>query len=539
MKLSSIGIILMSCISFVSQAQFSEDRLLYEGIYQIGAFEGQATYFYELDHQDTLLHGSFQIEGSDLPAILSGKGSYFFFAGAFQQNEPNGQWSFEFGDYTAKNLTKVDTHQYQLTINGIQQKAKGRIQGGQPEGKWIQKVQRMVASRPSELIFESEITFKQGIPQQSFRMENAKCVLLGRFKRNGLAHDVWTLYTNLETAENWYFQEGRLDKIELQKKGGVETIKIFNPATTQTTLIALDARYFQLLNVWQRMTSLSDSISNSRVVDLLTINAHKYEKVSKVINEWSNPDFRFMPKVSVPHFPLSNKEQKKLNTIGTYLQKIDTIYKSLKNNTSLSILESTDQEVANQMTILLAINDRLLAPVRTLHATQKEDILQFLDRDSYYASLWSSDLSPSSLEIKLDRQGHPAIDDLQLQPFNIQEKGLTAIEEMMEYALQRVDSIQTLVNEKLNTKERRQVLTALEEQFMHEFSLLDSLIESQNRKIRKAYGLHAVQKVANQALEDYATITSITSKQAQARELIHCMKNWMRLPLLWLNFRKN
>lgn len=524
MKLSSIGcigIVLINFFSFVAQAQFSADLLLYEGTYQIGSFEGQAIYSYKLNHQDTLLHGTFQMEGSNLPALLSGEGSYFSFEGAFQQNKPNGQWSFEFGDYTASHLTKVDTHQYQLAINGIQQQAKGTLQDGQPEGKWRQRVQHMEASKPRELIFESEITFKQGIPQQSFRMESAKQVLLGRFKRNGLAHDVWTLYSNLEIAENWYFQEGRLDKIEIQQKEGIKTVKIFNPTTTETTLITLDARYFRLLEVWQNLAGLSDSISNGRVADLLTLNTSKYEKVSKIINEWSDSNFRFAPKVSVPHFPLSNKEQKKLSTIGKNLQKIDSIYQSLNDNTSLSILESTDQEVAYQMAVLRAIKNRLLTPVRTLYGTQEENILQFLDRSIYYAKLWESGSSPNALSIALNgKDGR----DFPIKAFNIQEKGLVAIKEMTEYAFQKVNSIQILLNEKLNTKERQQVLVALEEQVMHEISLLDSLIKFQNRKIRKTYRLDAIQTAANQALKDYSAITNIASKQEQARELIRCVE---------------
>ncbi|MEN0048109.1 MAG: hypothetical protein AAF806_13700 [Bacteroidota bacterium] len=524
MKLSStsfIGIVLLSCCSFLSKAQFSGDSLLYEGTYQIGRFKGQATFFYKLDNQDTLLHGNFQMEGSNLPALLSGKGSYFSFIGAFQQNEPNGQWSFEFGDYTASHLTKVDTHQYQLAINGIQQQAKGKLQDGQAEGKWIQKVQRIEASRPNELIFESEITFKQGIPQQSFRMENAECVLLGRFKRNGLAHDVWTLYANLETTENWYFQEGRLDKIEIQQKDGVETIQIFSPVAARTTLIALDTHYFRLLNIWQQMAIRPSSIGSGRVANLLTTNASNYEKLSELINERSSSNFRFLPKVSVPHFPLSNKEQKKLSTIGTYLQKVDDIYQSLKNNTSLSILVNTDQETAYQMAALQAINDQLLAPIRTLHDIQEENILQFLDQSIYYSKMWTSGISPKALSITLNGQRQH---DLHIQTFNIQEEGLTGIEEMMKYVLQRVDSIQSILNEKLNTKERRQELMALEKQVMREFSLLDSLIESQNRKVRKTCGLYAVQEAANQALEDYAALSNTSNKQEQAQELIRCMQ---------------
>ncbi|MEM9847655.1 MAG: hypothetical protein AAF847_07185, partial [Bacteroidota bacterium] len=391
MKFSSIdfiGIILMSCITLCLQAQALSDSLLYEGSYQIGTFEGQATYCYQLEDQDTILQGAFQMEGADLPALLSGKGNYFSFEGDFQQNEPTGQWAFEFGDYTASRLTKVDTNQYQLAIDGMQQYATGILRAGKPDGVWIQKVQRMEASKPSELVFESKITFKRGIPQQSFRMESAKYVLLGRFKRDGLAHDVWTLYTNLAIAENWYFQEGRLDKIEIQQDDGVETLEIFNPSTATNTLIDLDARYFRLLAVWQQLAGLSDTISDGRVADLLTTNAHKYEKVSAVINEWSNADFRFMPKVRVPHFPLSSKEKKKLSKISDYLQKIDTIYQSLNDNTSLSILENTDREVAYQMAVLGAINKRLLAPVRKLQTAQEEDILQFVNRKSYYNNLW-------------------------------------------------------------------------------------------------------------------------------------------------------
>lgn len=503
-----VALLVWTGASLSLAAQPLGDNLRYAGNYQLEELQGQAEYFYQLDGGDTVRQGSFRMQGTDLQALLSGGDSQFSFLGAFEEGRPQGEWQLEFGNYTASGAAELVGFQYHLEVTGIQHRAFGTITDGKLDSTWIHEVRRVAQSQPTELSFRSEITFAEGVPQQSFRIESGEEMLLGRFRRDGEAHDTWTLYSDMQARENWYFRAGRLESIEILEEGDTTKVEVFATAGQRAESMNLDARYFELIAIWLDIHDWQYPVGGGGVAGLLSDNAEYYEKVRSVFTGLGSSDLGAVLKVSVPSFPLSGKETRDLQAIKTDLQRIDTTLQSVTTNTSFAIIENVDPEAGSLRATLRKIDNDVLPPVRQLVAAYDRDILSYLPRDRYYAKLWPAGSASD----------------------------LSAIKALTSSTFQTVDSVRLALNRKLNTKERRQVLSALEEQLSHEYSLLDSLVASYDNKIAKKYGLKRVTEVVDQELREYTAIEDVVTQQARAGDLIACVQEMDALAVTLAEF---
>ena len=171
---------LFVCLPWSSTGQ---EQLEYSGPFKVGKYEGEAQYGYTLVEGDTLLNGAFNMQRSSLEALLENEDISFSFDGSFKNNYPEGPWSFQFGEFQSDRKTQVVDYQYQLKVSGIQQEASGEIRQGKPNGNWTHIINRIKESEIEQTLFKSLITFDNGIPQQSFRIENRNSTLVGRFLR--------------------------------------------------------------------------------------------------------------------------------------------------------------------------------------------------------------------------------------------------------------------------------------------------------------------------------------------------------------------
>ena len=228
----------------LSWSVYGQEKLRYTGPFQVAGFVGEVDYTYQIIDGDTLLQGPFSMKRSNLDALLDQKDKTFSFTGAFENGFPNGPWNFQFGEFESDQKTEVVGFQYLVNVDGTQHEAQGDILMGRPNGVWTVSEQRIEDSEVKETLFQSRIAYNNGVPQQSFRIEGEQSTLVGRFLRDGLAHDSWTLFGE-ENTETWSFNNGVLSQIQLDDT----TIAVFKGPFKTARTINLDKRFSKILKL--------------------------------------------------------------------------------------------------------------------------------------------------------------------------------------------------------------------------------------------------------------------------------------------------
>jgi hypothetical protein len=481
----------------------AQDTLTYTGPYAAGPLTGQATYAYLLDRKDTVRNGPFEASGSNVVALIAGLDSSFSIRGTYDEGIPTGDWQFRFGAYQLEGPSQVIDHQYQLRTRGRAHLSDGKLLDGQLDGEWRHEEVQIKDSQPTDTVFRSTITFVDGVPQQAFQLEGEASVLLGRFKRDGTAHDTWTLYSDMQARENWYFVDGRLDRIDVMGEAGTMTIPVLSTGAEKVRRINLDARYFQLLEVYQLSQGREAFFADSKATELLITNAARYRTVADAVTDLGGRVQSPLFTVNVPDLSLSRQELLDLDEIQLSLREMDTLRREIEGNTSFAILETADPEVAALRARLGELTGSALDGVRQLNTAREQGILDFLPRADYLRYLFGPGAAPE----------------------------LSKLVDTTRLTLNRVSEIRNALNEKLNTQERQQVQTALDDELLYEYGLLDSLINVRKEGLPKEYGLRKVQVAAGKLLRDYATIDNLMRKRERARELIDCMTDFSALSL--------
>ena len=75
--------------------------------------------------------------------------------------------------------------------------------------------------------------------------------MVGRLLRNGIAHDVWSLYTKqgIGELENWHFTDGQLKKINLLINDDNKQISLNYGKPIDTATIDLDTHYLGIMEL--------------------------------------------------------------------------------------------------------------------------------------------------------------------------------------------------------------------------------------------------------------------------------------------------
>ena len=507
---------------------FSQERLYYKGSLEVGEYSGKADYSYKIIKGDTLLDGPFLLQRSNLEALLKNEDASFLFKGAFNDDYPNGFWRFEFGEFESDNESEVVDYQYRVLVSGVQEEASGNITAGKPDGKWTYTVSRIQNSDVTEIPFKSTITFENGVPQKSFGIENENSTLVGRFLRNGLAHDEWSLYTNddIDAAESWLFNDGVLNSIQIEENGTRQVVPMFNRTIGQTKSISLDARYLNTLEFYRRP---QDSIINLKagMPSLLAENARYYKKIDDVLSKLGKSAFLPEFKVKVPYFPLDSLGTAKTDSIRTYYRKSKAISDSLLNNSQLNILKLSDQNAGYLYSIVEKISETFLLPLGKMVEYYDADILEFIEREQLVPRLWPQ--GKPTVEIRPSEKG----DSLQnsepfvlanASRFNFDGNTLATINQIAHYGYLSLESIQSVLDKKLTTEQRQQELVSYEKKLISQVKQLQIRIDSLDSGMPKVNrrALVDIKKAADRQLSNYSGIKQTTEQLGRARVLVDC-----------------
>ncbi|MGB3799936.1 MAG: hypothetical protein WA952_08970, partial [Lewinella sp.] len=434
------------------------NRRTYSGAYGTGEFAGDAEYEYELRRRDTVRTGNFTFSGADARALLSGSDRPFTFTGQFERDEPVGRWNFSFGDYELGSSAAFQDGQYHLGVDGTRHRATGRLLNGEPDSIWTQTIHRVEDSDTVGVVLRSEVNFQDGIARQSFRLESGTAVLLGRIQRDGVAEDAWTLYNDLETAQVWTFDEGQLLHIVNDPEASQDTVALLPLLSGKTEMVDLDARYLNWLSIQLQLQGQAGALDNNPVVNLLTTNAEAYARTFQAIRALGGEAGRPLFRVRLPVSPLSRKEVAQLESIDTHLREVDTISRALLANTSLSVVQNADPEVAYLRAAVTGLRDSLLGPVRQLRRSYEREILPYVARVAYLDHLWPTGGADGGISLNYSGNGgrqSRTFSGPGARRFDVRGEGLAAVADLTGYVRQSIDSIRTALGQKSNTRERQ------------------------------------------------------------------------------------
>ena len=523
----SISIILtLLALSEIGHAQGNQ---IYSGLYKVLDYHGEAQFEYKIVNEDTVFNGPFRMEQSSLDGLLNNGDRFFFFEGNFIEDLPQNNWIFQFGEFQKGSGTAVSNYQYNVKINGSQHDASGILRDGKPQGKWVHEVVRIENSEVGELLFRSTIQFEDGIPKRNFKIEDENYVLLGRFLRDGLAHDRWELYpkNGLGSAETWVFSDGRLDRIVVNSAQQMDIIPAFTKAITNELIVNLDERYTELLRLRQKLSNVGSVALDEGMVKMLAANADYYQKVDKIISAVGKSSFMPEFKVKVAHYSLSDTDRTHLDSIVFLSNEANKMVKGMLESTQLRLLKLSDEEVLYLMTLVETLSMEWLNPMLEIGQHYKNGILDHIDRNNL-TRLWPRNAPESSFEIayEFDQQQKVRTFNSSYNGFGGENivKELHALAESMHHEL---STIEQKLNKERAQKEREEELAQLEEKLIAEETYLNTSIDSLSQGLSdpEKSVIEGIKTRAAVLLSEYSSQEESDQKLAQARQLISCFPN--------------
>ncbi|WP_343486288.1 hypothetical protein [Allomuricauda sp. d1] len=531
-----IKIILLSWAFLTSTLLLSQNNLTYEGELKVGNYVGNANYHYKIVDGDTLLHGPFEMQRSNLGALLEEEDVTFLFSGGFQDNYPEGRWRFEFGEFRSDRQTEVVGYQYKVNISGSQELAQGNIEKGKPDGEWIYTINQIEDSEVAETQFQSTIEFDNGVPQKSFRIEKGDSTLVGRFLRNGLAHDEWTLFsdTAIEALERWHFENGRLQRIEVQRDGQKELIDVYVGAIQNGQTINLDEHYIQILKIHAEKGAAFDVFAGG-MNQLLAENAKYYQKIDDILSELGESEFLPKFKVKVPYFPLDSLEIAQLDSIKVQTEKSSAISSALLEDTQLNILKLSDEQASFLYNAVEEISRRFLKPLNSLVRYQENDIVAYVSRNALITHLWPKGVPLTEMAIMGNDStaGAKTFAGPNASGYDFSKENIETLYKISTYASASLDSIQLVLNTKLAKQKRQLELIALEEQLIAKTDALTQMVDSVDGKLPKNenQALHNIKKMLDTELATYSKMEETQGKLDKARQLAGCFEAMEKLAI--------
>lgn len=522
--LLSLGAIWWCCIGVFAQEQQS-----YKGPMKVGNYMGNAQYQYRVIGQDTLFDGAFQVQRSSLEALLEGEDASFLFKGNFEGGLPTDSWQFQFGEFQTDSQSEVVDYEYRVLISGLQEAGSGTLAQGRPDGPWRYEVNRIKDSEVAQRLFTSVITFQNGVPQQNFQIENEKATLVGRFLRNGLAHDEWTSYTTnvLEDVESWFFEEGVLRNMVVVKDGLRQEIKVFDTLSNGYTTIPLDKAYLEMLRATLKLNGRLSPMK-SGISDLLDQNEAYYRKVDTVLSQLGATDFYPEFQVKVPYFPMDTTQKAQLKTISENFEKARTISESLLKNSHLNIVKRSDSEALYRYNTVTLIKTQFLDPLEQLVSYGDLGILEYIDLGGFIETLWPTGKPDPQLVVLMDGTANPrtfALTDAAQYDFGGND--WASMVQLSTYATRSLEEIKEALSDQLTNEERRQQLNGLEEDLIALNEALVQRIDTTLSQLPEEFSdpLENIKALAEASLGQYATMENAEKKLRFGTELKACFEH--------------
>jgi hypothetical protein len=523
-------IALLMIMGFLATTSFqAQEKLEYRGPLKVGEYSGSAAYSYKLVNGDTLLEGSFLLQRSNLESLMKKEDASFMIKGAFQDNIPNGEWQLQFGEFQSGSQAEVIDYQYRVLVSGRQEEAAGSMIMGKPDGPWKIEVNQIADSKVEKNLFKSSITFENGIPQQSFRIENEGETLVGRFLRSGLAHDEWSLYADgeLEAIETWVFNEGTLQKIVVQNEDGIQEMVFGNVEGAPTKTVSLNTDFLRALSL-QKTDSMDFPILKGELPKLLQENAGYYQKIDDILSEMSESAFLPEFKFKLAHFPLNDYEKDVLSAIEKSAKAANQSSEILLNSTQFNILKLSDPEALFMYSVVEAIHEKYVLPLNEMTSYIDAGIVDHVSQKQLSLNLFSEGYPQKEIIIKNEKTGTTRSFLLpNAEQYHFKRNDLSAIENIAKYAAQSLDSIQSTLKSTLVQEQQAKELMGIEERLIAANNDIQVLADSLNNDT-PSHIVAAIERIKNHAEKElgaYAKTEVLSDKISAAAVLTICFEN--------------
>ena len=509
----------------------AQDIQTYNGPLQIGKYNGKATYSYKIVENDTVLDGDFIVLRSNLQELLEKQDYSFQFKGAFVDGTANGPWKFQFGEFNSKSQSEVIDYQYRVLVSGIQKSAIGKIKMGKPNGKWTIVEEEIENSEISKTLFKSVISFENGVPQQNFSINNENYTLVGRFLRDGLAHDEWSLFPSngMDQSESWFFKDGLLQSIRVDDENDHKTINAYQGYNGQTKIINLNAGYINALEIQLSQVDV-DILHHNSLPELLKQNAARYQEVDEILSELGKSKFLPELKVKVPYYPLDSLEVTKVDSIVSYYKKAYELSESILHNSQLNILRLSDNNTAYQYNTVIQLKENFLNPIQEIVSYDSLGILEYTSQEQLINHVFANGLPKPQMDIEIQIDSVissksytiPSSVSISADTPNIEK-----IETVAKMGYDGILSIANEVKETLAQEKRQNELASLEEEIIIRNDSMMIFIDStsSNIPLKYATALKQLKSFTSKTINDYSKVKSAENRLASARTTVECLNN--------------
>ncbi|WP_422858735.1 hypothetical protein ACOKFD_15420 [Flagellimonas sp. S174] len=531
MKYFNQGIrhIILGILFFFYSINGESQTQLFSGELSAGRFTGTAEYPFEVVEGDSIPVGSFLMYKANLNALLQEKDSFFSISGAFNEGYPEGFWKFQFGEFISNRSSQVVGYQYRVNASGIQHDALGNLTAGKPDGDWVYKISRVENSEVSEELFKSKITFEQGVPQKSFQIENDSITLVGRFLRDGFAHDLWAVYSDVssESSENWHFDNGLLEKIEKISPNGNMTLEIFDTSAQSYKSEVLDERYLKIVKWYIKEQQADLNSENMGMYRLLRQNAQHYQSINAFFNDLGKSQFMPSFKVRLPFYSLDSLETKQIREIVETYRSASKTSKTLLGNPQLELLVRSNTEANYYYNVVKRLQSNFLEPLGAFISYYDQQTIEFLPRTTLTRQIWPNGLPKKKIQMS-NQAGSNAFWDLESFPeYEAQAMNMANVQNMAKYVESSLDSISESMSEWLKKAKKQQQFLTLDELLVKETQLLenniDTLLATDRLGIQRA--LNGILATKETTLKTYAEMPESDEKLDYGQNVLTCLQN--------------
>ncbi|NJB69946.1 hypothetical protein GGR42_000408 [Saonia flava] len=507
-----------------------QETYLFKSPLKLGKYEGLANYTFKIVENDTVLHGTFEIEQSNLNALLNKEDSSFLFRGGFENGQATGPWVFQFGEYQSGSQSNVVDYEYRVLISGVQEEGKGAMENGMPEGPWDYQVSQIKNSEIEKVLFKSSFLFNEGVPQQNFHIENDSYTLVGRFLRDGLAHDEWSAYStdDINTNESWFFEEGLLRKIISVEDGTPTVIPIFKDKYDETKTIPLNDAYIQVLKATISTEGTLDF--KKGIFGLLSQNIDYYQKIDTLLTQLGSSNFEPEFKVKVPYFPLDSEQISVLEKIDSDLKSAKEIRNTHLRNGHLNIVKRTNEDVLFHYNTIQVFSEEFIIPIEKLIALKEAGIIEYINLVHFLDQLWPNGIPNTHIKVPVD--GNTRTFELpNATDFDFKGNNLNALYQITNYATLSMKAISEKLSSHLTDHEQLQMLNGVEQGLIEQNESLVAQIDSVSSTFSAPYQhtLLNIKSLADSHLNEYASIENPEEKLTYGNKIQKCLSQYAML----------
>ncbi len=402
---------------------------------------------------------------------------------------------------------------------------------GKPNGEWTILEEQIEDSEISETLFKSVITFDDGVPQQNFSINNEDYTLVGRFLRDGVAHDEWSLFpTNgIDQSESWFFKDGLLQSIRVDDDNEHKTITAFKGYSGETKTINLDASYIAALDIQFSQEDVN-TLHQNNLPKLLKQNALRYQEIDDILSALGKSDFLPEFKVKVPYYPLDSLERDDIDSTVAYYKKARELSESILHNSQLNILKLSDETTAYQYNTVLKIKKDFLTPIQEMVRYDSLSILEYTSRKELLDHVFAEDLPKPNMTIAIEMDSITSTKEYTIPTSTVPSSDAASISYIKTIAKMGYDGIQAIANEVKETlaqEKRQNELANLEEEIIVQNDSLVMFIDSMGTSLPVNYlaALRQLKSFASATLNDYSKVKSAQNRLTAARSTLSCLKN--------------